>query len=214
MLTKKQKEILDFVQSFSKKHGFSPSMDEVRKQFKLKSLATVHQHLDALRKKGYINKKRNEHRGMSVPTQGPFVNQSISVPVLGAVNCGMAELLAEGNIEGYLKVPINKLRKTGGAAFALRAEGDSMNRADIDGRGIEEGDYVLINFSDRSPHDGEYVLSIIDGAANIKKFTRDRKSGNVLLVSESSNPKHAKPIYLTQDDNFMINGKVITVLKK
>jgi len=124
----------------------------------------------------------------------------------------MAEILAEGNVEGYLKVPIKTLRK-GGGAFALRAEGDSMNKANIGGKSIDEGDFVLIDFEDTNPKDGDYVLSIIDGCANIKKFKKDAWSGDVLLISESTNADHSKPIYLTREDDFMINGKVLTVLK-
>jgi len=97
--------------------------------------------------------------------------------------------------------------------FALRVEGDSMNKAKIAGKNLEEGDFVVIDSEYRSPKNGDYVLSVIDGCANLKKFERDNKTGEVLLVSESTNPKH-KPIYISSEDNFMINGKIVNVVKK
>ena len=73
--------------------------------------------------------------------------------------------------------------------------------------------FVLIDSQYRNPKNGDFVLSVIDGCANIKKFERDNKNGDIRLVSESTNPKH-KPIYVSSEDNFMINGKIISVIKK
>ena len=88
-----------------------------------------------------------------------------------------------------------------------------MNRAKIEGKNLEEGDFVLIDSEYRTPKNGDYVLSVIDGAANLKKFERDTKTGDVKLISESNNPKH-KPIYISSEDDFMINGKIISVIKR
>ena len=88
-----------------------------------------------------------------------------------------------------------------------------MNKAKIDGKNLKEGDFVLIDSEYQHPKDGDYVLSVIDGCANLKKFTRDKKTGEVALVSESTNPTH-KPIHLSSEDDFMVNGKIIAVIKK
>ncbi len=88
-----------------------------------------------------------------------------------------------------------------------------MNRARIDGKNLEEGDFVLIDSEYKNPKNGDYVLSIMDGMANLKKFERSVKTGDVMLISESTNPKH-KPIYISSEDNFMINGKIVNVIKK
>jgi SOS-response transcriptional repressor LexA len=85
-----------------------------------------------------------------------------------------------------------------------------MNEADIDGNNIEEGDYVIIDASYRGPRPGDYVLSIIEGCANIKKFAR-AKNGNVVLLSESSTDY--SPIYIDENDQFLINGRVAQVIK-
>jgi len=85
-----------------------------------------------------------------------------------------------------------------------------MNEADIKGNEIEDGDYVVVDGDQKNPNPGDYVLSIIDNAANIKKYTRNQ-DGNIVLLSESK--EHYSPIYISEDDQFMINGKVVQVIK-
>ena len=87
-----------------------------------------------------------------------------------------------------------------------------MNKARIDGKNLAEGDFVLIDSTYKNPKNGDYVLSVIDNCANLKKFEKN-KAGEVMLISESTNPKH-KPIYISSEDDFMINGKIIGVVKK
>ena len=87
-----------------------------------------------------------------------------------------------------------------------------MNKANINGDSLKEGDLAIIDSEYKTPRNGDYVLSIIDGMANLKKFEQDTKTRDVKLVSESTNPKH-KPIYISSED-FMVNGKVIAVVKK
>ena len=88
-----------------------------------------------------------------------------------------------------------------------------MNKARIDGKNLEDGDFVLIDSEYKSPKNGDYILSIIDNCANLKKFEEDKKTGEIRLLSESKNPTH-KPIYVSSEDNFMVNGKIISVVKK
>ena len=88
-----------------------------------------------------------------------------------------------------------------------------MNKAKIEGKNLEEGDYVLIDSEHRIPQQNDYVLSVIDGMANLKKFDKDEKTGDIKLISESTNPKH-KPIYISSEDDYMVNGKVISIIKK
>ena len=137
---------------------------------------------------------------------------AIRIPILGAANAGPATLFAEENIAGYLKISQSLLNKKD-KIFALRVEGDSMNRARINGKNLEEGDFVLIDSEYKNPKNGDYVLSVIDGCANLKKFEKDMRSGEIKLLSESKNSKH-KPIYVSSEDDFMINGKIISVVKK
>lgn len=219
MLSPKQKQIHEFVKTYGEKHGYSPSLEEIRKHFRLASVSTAHHHIKRLEEGGYLEKESNRARGITVKAINFGVLHSslrgmysISVPIVGSASCGPAELLAEENVAGYLKISDRVLSKRDGV-FALRAEGDSMNRARIGGKSIEEGDFVLIDSEYKNPIHGDYVLSVIDGYANLKKFERVPKTGDVRLVSESKNPKH-KPIYISSEDDFMINGKIIAVIKK
>jgi repressor LexA len=87
-----------------------------------------------------------------------------------------------------------------------------MNQSVVNGNNIEDGDYLIIDSSDTSPSSGDVVLSIIDEMANIKKYVWDETNNQIVLVSEST--KDIPPIYIHEDDSFMINGKVIQVIKK
>ncbi len=137
----------------------------------------------------------------------------ISVPIVGSANCGVATALAEEHIEGYLHVSRSLLSRRKGPIFAVHALGSSMNRANIDGQPINNGDYVLIDAGSREPRSGKYVLSAIEGAANIKRMSIDRKNEMIVLSSES-NDKYP-PIYLDANDNpeHVICGEVIKVLR-
>jgi len=216
MLTKNQKEVLDFVKSFTDKHGYAPSLDEVRKYFKLASVSTAHYYLSKLEKEGYLEREANKPRGTALQTFDFSMSLSgvlsgiefVSIPLVGAANCGPAELLAEENIEAYIRVDKKSLPRKSGI-FALRASGNSMNRAKIKGKNIEDGDIVLIDSEDRVAQSGDYVLSIIDNKANLKKFKVE--GGQVMLVPESS--ESFKPILIISGDDWLINGKIISVIK-
>jgi len=90
--------------------------------------------------------------------------------------------------------------------------GPSMNMAKTPGGSIENGDYVIIDSVDRVPNNGDYVVSVIDGCANIKKFLEEEN--RVVLISESSTPEKFPPIFIYEGDEFLINGKVVQVVKK
>jgi len=221
MITKKQKEVFDFIKNYVEKKKYAPSLDEIKTKFKLASVSTAHYYVSKLNKLGLLEKRLNQPRSIGVTvgdeSSVDFYNQnnevnSIAVPILGSANCGDATILAEENVEGYLKVSRNYLNKKDGV-FALRVEGDSMNKASIDGKSLEEGNFVLIDSEYKNPKNGDYVLSVIDGCANLKKFEKNAKTGEIRLLSESENPKH-KPIYVSSEDDFMINGRIIAVVKK
>lgn len=222
MISKKQKQIYDFIVSYSQEHGIAPSLEDIAEHFSdfLNYPSSAHYHVKKLQEEGYLERESNKPRSIGIyadrTVKTPFMKKtgmdSIRIPVLGAANAGQATLFAEENVAGYLKISRSKLNRKDGV-FALRVEGDSMNRAKIDGKNLEEGDFVLIDSEYRTPKNGDYVLSIIDGAANLKKFERDTKTGDVKLVSESTNAKH-KPIYISSEDDFMINGKIISVIKR
>lgn len=141
----------------------------------------------------------------------------VSLPILGSANCGQALIFADERIEGYLKLSRGILKKDivdkVDGIFALKAVGNSMNRAEVNGKNIEDGDYLIID-KKGSISNGDCVVSVIDGAANIKKICFDKKNGRIILLSESS--QDFPPIYISEEDSgsYLACGKVVDVLKK
>lgn len=177
----------------------------------------IKHHLNQLELRGLIRvdkaKRRIEgsHEGW---VQGLLKKaRLLSIPVLGAANAGPARLFAEPNIEGYLRVSSTLLTgHTNHKLFALRVDGPSMNRAEVQGKRIEDGDYIIIDSTDTDAKDGDIVLSIIDGMANIKRFCRNDDHDQIALVSDST--LGFSPIYIHSGDDYLINGKVVQVIKK
>lgn len=177
----------------------------------------IKHHLNQLEKKGLIRIDKAKaliEKTKSGSNKGLLKKGNLlAIPILGTANAGPALRFADENIEGYLKISSNLLgRKSSNKLFALRVDGPSMNRSEIEGKRIEDGDFVIIDSSYRSPKENDVVLSIIDNMANIKRFHHDRENMQIVLLSESS--QSYPPIHLHESDDFVINGKVIQVIKK
>lgn len=174
---------------------------------------TVKYHILQLKKKGFLDENLKPKYSQVKLSRAKNSQELISVPIVGAANCGVANLVAEENLEGFLKVSPKVIGESR-QSFVLRAEGDSMNRADVYGRNIEDGDYVLVDGSDKMPRDKEYVVSIIDGMANIKKFVRDKANNQIVLFSESTGDY--PPICIHEDDfsSYTVAGTVKQVIKQ
>ncbi len=167
-------------------------------------------HLQRLVQKGLIHWRDD---GSAAPVSARSAHSPlIAIPILGAASCGPAMAIAEEQIEGYLQVSPTLVGRRRDL-FAIRAVGDSMNRADIGGNTIDDGDFVLIDPRPRTPKNGDYVLFVADGLANIKRFRRDPTQPHFLLVSEST--RNYPPIYIHPDDfsQVVVNGKVVRVMK-
>lgn len=172
----------------------------------------IQYHINRLLKAGLLreDKKRGVIERVSA---GEKRMGFVSLPIVGAANCGPATIFAEESIEGYLQLSENLVPKNREKLFVLRAVGNSMNAADIKGKSIEDGDFVLIDGKAQTPNKFHpYVLSVIGGVANIKKFIRQKNQ--IVLASEST--EDFPPIYVHEDDalEFFINGLVLDVLKK
>jgi len=137
----------------------------------------------------------------------------LKLGIYGSMSCGPATIVAEENLEGYIIVSAEKLkRNTPKGLFVLRADGDSLNRANLNGKTVNSGDYVIIDSNKKIPKDGDYVLSIIDGLANLKKFKIDRKNKRIILESEST--LKIPSIYIDMEyTDYIINGVAIDVIK-
>ena len=173
---------------------------------------TIKHHLEALEKKGLIEWDRS-NKVIKRCASGTSVNADFAViPVLGAANCGVAMLYADERIVEHIKVSFSLLRNRRNA-FAVRAVGSSMNKANINGKSIDEGDLVIIDPDDNCIQSNDYVLSIIDEMANIKRIVIDQEHEQITLVSEST--QHYPKIYISacEISRFVVSGKVIQVIK-
>lgn len=171
----------------------------------------VKHHLTQLEQKGFIiidtrNSKINRTTSQKISDDIFF-----TIPLVGSASCGPAAIYADENIEGYLKISKRFISRQKGI-FAIKAQGNSLNKANVNGKNIEPGDFVLVDENQTSPKDGDYVLSVIDGLANIKKYRKDSANDRIVLLSEST--QSFNPIFIHAEDDFRINGKVVGVIKK
>lgn len=173
----------------------------------------VKHHLLQLDKKGLLRVNLDEGivEVVKKGTVGAKRSPIFSLPIFGAANCGPATIYANDCVEGYLKVSSKILPHKKKGLFVLIASGNSMNKATIDGKTIQDGDYVIIDNDYRDPKTGDIVVSIIDGMANIKRYVGGEDQ--VTLMPESSEKGH-HPIFIHEDDDFLISGKVVGVIKK
>lgn len=214
ILNKKEEIVLKTLKEWFKKKGKIPTVREIQAGVKkysleIKSVGSVFNYLKSLEEKGYIKKTKAE-RGIEIIEQAKknFVN----IPILGTANAGCPLFFAEQNIEGFLKIS-RKLftQQITDHIFAIEVSGSSMNLSDVRGKRIEDGDYVLIDAAYKDFQNGDKVLATIDGLATIKTFMRIDEE-NIGLFPQSTESQH-RPIYLTGEDNFVINGKIIDVMK-
>lgn len=174
-------------------------------------LQKVKHHLNQLLAKNFIGIDSNGNYKVIKGGENHLRDSGlVSIPIYGSANCGLAEIFAEDNLEGYLEVS-EKFIKFKPSLIALRAVGDSMNRASIVGQMVNPGDYLIIDTDERSPKDGDYVLSIFNNMANIKRFFFDKSRRTVTLISESN--RSIPPIVADPDDSYMVAGKVLRVVK-
>lgn len=180
----------------------------------------VKHHLQQLQRKGLLAIDRSAgtmSRAASKPTVLKGLTSTsaklFSIPIVGTANCGPATFFAEQNFEGILRVSsrlIGRSRPVG--LYAVRADGASMNRAQIGGRTIEDGDYVVVDSNDKSIRTNDVVVAIIDNKATIKRFIDDRANGQLVLTADSS--FDYGPIHLHPEDDFSISGKAVAVVKR
>ncbi len=173
----------------------------------------IKHHLNQLEKVGFI--KIDKRKRIIERVRRGIIKKTnfFAIPILGSANCGEATIFADENLEGYLKISGRLLKKKEGI-FAIKAEGHSMNRANINGKTIDDGDYVIIDSKNTIPNNGEYVLSVIDDVVNIKKFIFDKENNQIVLLSEST--EKLPPIYIHPKDfsRYIVSGKVIQIIKK
>jgi repressor LexA len=202
-----QEKIIELAQKYDlKKMGFR----QIGRLIGTEHPQTIKYHMKKL---GLLDKKQEKlQKKIALPS--PTRNSLVSIPILGLANCGDATMFADSIMDGNLTLSSKLLSvRKSDSLFAVRAVGSSMNRASINGKNIEDGDYAIIDSEDKDVTSGDYVLSVINGLANIKKYIEDKDQRRITLISESKS--FFPPIYLHEDDlnHYLVNGKVVMVIK-
>lgn len=188
-----ESKILEFVNAYIEKNSICPSYREISAGVGLSSTASIHNHVKRLEQEGKLD--INGRRGVSTKRHRMSIQQ---VPVVGQIACG-TPILAEENIEEY--VPILKGELGTGDFFALRAHGDSMIKA-----GIDDGELVFVRRQDTA-EEGDIVVALIDDAATLKRFYKDKRRHKIILRPEND-------AYDDMEfDDIVIQGKAVKVLK-
>jgi repressor LexA len=199
-VTRRQREILDFISGHLAAKGYAPSFEEIARQFGFHSLATVHEHLTNLERKGYIRRAHNESRAIEiVPPKGQ--TGATELPLLGLVAAGQPIEAITGN--DTVAVP-DELIPRRGRSYVLKVRGDSM----IDEH-IKDGDFVVV--SERNQADsGQTVVALVHGdSATVKRFYRE-PGGWIRL--QPANPT-MQPLRVNERD-VIVQGVVVGVIRK
>lgn len=199
MLTKRQKQILDYYQKFIKKNDYAPTLDEARRHFRLDSKSTIHKHLETLKSKGYLDKSNYRARAINISEteKSPVLTK---IPLLGTIAAGQPiEAIEE---KETIAVPRSKLPNSGDF-YALRVNGNSMTDENIN-----DGDIVLIK-QQSIANNGQKVVALIDNnEATLKKIYKEK---NYIKLQPAN--KKVEPIIITKDKEFIIQGVVIDIIK-
>lgn len=199
-LTRRQREILDFIASHIDAKGYAPSFEEIARQFGFQSLATVHEHLTNLERKGYIHRAHNESRAIEiVPPKGQ--TGATELPLFGLVAAGQPIEAISGT--ETIAVP-DELVPRRGRSYVLKVRGDSM----IDEH-IKDGDYVVVQ--ERNEADsGQTVVALVHGdSATVKRFYRE-PGGWIRL--QPANP--TMPPLRVNERDVIVQGVVVGVIRK
>ncbi len=203
-LTRRQREILDFITEQIEGNGYAPSMEEIGARFGLTSTATVHKHLSNLEQKGYIRRSSGrsraiELRGPEGSVEGEVVGGALAVPLLGRIAAGRP--IEALSVPEQIELPASLVGRH--ETFVLQVAGDSMI-----GEQIRDGDYVVVERRETA-REGQIVVALIGEDATLKRFYHE-PDGSVRL--QPANPAFS-PIILRQGQ-FRVQGVVTAMLRK
>jgi repressor LexA len=193
-LTKRQKEILDFVRDFLKEYGYAPSFNEIMEKCELSARSTVHEHLTSLVSKGYLKRDKRKERGLCLPEKR---KEYLELPLLGSIACGEP---LEAIQESGQTVKVARESSLKGNLYALRAKGNSMV-----GEGIFDGDIIIIRKQEVADNGNTVVGVIDDNEATLKKYYQEKDS----IRLQPANPEF-KPMYRKYVE---IRGVVVKIIR-
>jgi repressor LexA len=197
-LTKRQREILDYLNEFIQQHGYAPSLEEVGRRFGLSSLATVHKHLTNLQDKGFIKRAWNRSRSVELVQTRPG-GRAVELPLLGYVAAG-APIEAIATSE-TIAVPEDLVGKRD--TYVLRVRGESM----IDEQ-IRDGDYVIVE-DRKTAENGEMVIALLGSTdVTLKKFYRENGSVRLQPANAAMQP------LIVPADSVQVQGVVVGMMRK
>lgn len=199
-LYRRQKQILDFIRQYIEKYGFAPTLAEIAEAIGVSSLATVHEHLQALEQKGVIKRYNGAVRGIEVLDQKiSEALKGVELPILGFIAAG-APIMTYTDPDASLNIPpamISGKKRS----YVLQVKGDSMIED-----GILDGDFVIIE-EQTEVLDGDIVVALLDnGLATLKRFFKE--PGRIRLEPANSS---MNPIYAT---DVKIQGKCVGVIRR
>lgn len=198
ILTKRQKQILDFIGDSIRKNGYAPSLVEISQHFKLNSISTIHKHLVHLEEKGLIHRHWNRARAIEV-VHAESKPEARDVPLIGLISAGQPiEAIRTSEV---VAVPEDMIGRRD--VYVLRVKGESMVEDQV-----RDGDYVVVE-NRASARNGEMVVALLHGEnATLKKYYREK--GQIRLQ-----PAHPtmKPIMVKEED-VKIQGVVIGLMRK
>lgn len=199
MLTKRQKQIFEYLKKFIKDKGYSPTLEEIGKHFRRPAKSGIHEHLKALEEKGYIRKSKNKARSIEV-SEAKKPSGLTSIPLLGNIAAGEPIEPIENPLP--FQVPKNMLLKTG-RHYALKVQGNSMANKD----GIFDGDIVIVH-EQQMVEVGETGVAYLPekNEVTLKKIYPEKNRVRL----QPANPNF-RPFY---ENNVEIQGKVVGVLRK
>ncbi len=180
-LTERQAKILQLIERHIEQHDYPPTIQELCRLGKVRSTATMHQHVKALESKGYLSPQNGRKRALALSARAPR-----GLPLIGQVAAGTA-IEAVENVERYVEVPEIMFRKR--PDYLLRVRGESMIEA-----GIHDGDWIAIRKADTA-QPGEIVIAMRDGEVTVKELAIE--AGYVVLKPHN---KAMKPIRIPPDE--------------
>ncbi|KKQ35862.1 MAG: LexA repressor [candidate division WS6 bacterium GW2011_GWA2_37_6] len=197
-LTKRQRETLDYVTDFTKLKGYSPSLDEIKDHLQLKAISTVHEHLENLRKKGYLTKEINQSRSIEIIDPNLQNSNFLQIQNLGVITAGKRIEAVEDPEPLYVSREV--LAGTG-KYYALTVRGDSMIED-----GIHDGDIVVIR-EQKTATNGDTIVAIVqENLATLKRFYKEKNRVRLQPANSSLKPSFFREIE--------IRGKVVSLLRK